>query len=65
VICLTQSKADDSILIPVIVEDILLPMGFRRIQAVDLINEIENKMPHLLETPEEQWVELNARKRCP
>ena len=30
-----------------------------------LLNEIENKMPHLLETPAEQWVELNARKRCP
>ena len=76
-----QEEADEGlkkgILIPVIIEDVMLPMGFRRIQAVDLIKWdpaeasqnfqflIENKMPHLLETPAEQWVELSARKRCP
>jgi len=29
-----------------------------------LLNQIEKKLPHLLEKPEEQWVELNLRKRC-
>jgi len=37
-----QEEADEGlkkeILIPVIIEDVLLPMGFRRIQAVDLID---------------------------
>lgn len=29
-----------------------------------LLEEVERKMPHLLETPE-QWVEPNARQKCP
>ena len=29
-----------------------------------LLNQIEKKLPHLLEKPEKQWIELNLRKKC-
>jgi uncharacterized protein YjbI with pentapeptide repeats len=30
-----------------------------------LLNQITKEFPHLLEEPEEQWVEPNLRKKCP
>jgi hypothetical protein len=30
-----------------------------------LLNQITKEFTHLLEEPEEQWVEPNLRKKCP
>ncbi len=30
-----------------------------------LLEQIEKELPHILKPPEDQWVELNARNKCP